>query len=341
MTVRIAVDAMGGDNAPHAIIQGAIAAFGELDDLCLTLVGDSAIIRSEILSVQNGAPLLDRFRIVHASEVIAMDAAPMEALRSKKDSSIVRMTELCASGEVDAVLSAGNTGALAAACQLKLRPLPSVARPGIAVTIPSFHGPFVLCDVGANIQARARHLHDYAVMAALYAERVIDIESPRIALISIGEESGKGTGLIKQTHKLLAEDSSINFVGNVEGRDLFEGRCDVAISDGFVGNIVLKFVEGLAEGLFRTIAREFDDEEPEPRRRFMAALDRVWREHDYARYGGAPLLGINGTCIICHGRSSAVAVCNAIKVARRFVMRGYNQELVERLTAPQRQDAKA
>jgi glycerol-3-phosphate acyltransferase PlsX len=241
------------------------------------------------------------------------------------------MAELAASGEVDAVLSAGNTGACAAACQLKLRPLPCVTRPGIAVTIPSFHGPFVLCDVGANIQARPRHLYEYAVMATLYAERVLGIENPRVALMSIGEESTKGTELVKETHELLKKDPLMNFVGNAEGQDLFEDRCDVAICDGFVGNIVLKFVEGLAEGLFRTIAREFDDEAPGLKERFNGALERVSSRHDYSRYGGAPLLGVDGVCIICHGRSNQEAVRNAVAAATRFVNEKFTDAVTARL----------
>jgi glycerol-3-phosphate acyltransferase PlsX len=340
MAVRVAVDAMGGDFAPQAIVSGALQALADFSDLEIVLLGDERRIEEELSSLCGGdAP--SRIHIVHTTQVVAMDEAPVEALRTKRDSSIVRMAELCAAGEVDALLSAGNTGAVAAACQLRMKPLTHVSRPGIAVTIPSFHGPFVLCDVGANIQAKSRHLYDYAVMATLYAERVIGIPTPRVALMSIGEESGKGTGLVKQTHELLKHDQNINFVGNVEGRELFENRCDVAICDGFVGNIILKFVEGLAEGLFRTLAREFDDEVPELRGRFTGALDRVWQRHDYSRYGGAPLLGVNGVCIICHGRSNALAVRNGIKVARRFVEQGFNDEIARRLERLVRQDASA
>jgi glycerol-3-phosphate acyltransferase PlsX len=260
-----------------------------------------------------------------------MDEAPVEAIKGKKDSSLIRMAELGAARDVDAVLSAGNTGACAAACQLKLKPLPCVTRPGIAVTIPSFYGPFVLCDVGANIQAKPRHLYEYAVMATLYAQRVLGIENPRVAVMSIGEESGKGTALVKQTYELLSADRLLNFVGNAEGRDLFENKCDVAVCDGFVGNIILKFVEGLAEGLFRTIAHEFNDEQPDLRSKFTSALDRVWTRHDYSRYGGAPLLGLNGVCIICHGRSNEFAVRNAVKAARRFVEQGLGEAIAARL----------
>ncbi|RME39710.1 MAG: phosphate acyltransferase PlsX [Planctomycetota bacterium] len=329
MSVRVAVDAMGGDYAPAAVVQGAVRAIARFDDLHLTFVGDQRRIRAELERV-GLAEDEDRWRIVHASQVVAMDESPIEALKSKPDSSLLRMVELAVAGEVDAVLSAGHTGACAAACQLKLRPLPGVTRPGIAVTIPSFHGPFVLCDVGANIQAKPRHLYEYAVMASIYAERIIGIERPRVALISIGEESGKGTGLIKQAFPLLEADPSLNFVGNAEGRELFEDRCDVAICDGFVGNVILKFVEGLAAGLFQTIAHEFEKEPPPLKERIVAALDRIGQRHDYRRYGGAPLLGINGVCIICHGRSNEVAVENAVGVARRFVLQSISDAIAAR-----------
>lgn len=330
MGVRVAVDAMGGDHAPRTIVRGAVQALADESDLSLVLVGDEAVVCAELDAVEAQA-FRDRIRVVHASQTIGMDEPPVEALKTKKDSSLVRMAELAAAGEVDAVLSAGNTGACAAVCQLRLKPLPCVSRPGIAVTIPSFHGPFVLCDVGANIQAKPQHLYEYAVMASLYAERVLGIEDPRVAVISIGEESGKGTGLVKRTHELLKADPKINFVGNAEGRELFENRCDVAVCDGFVGNIILKFVEGLAEGLFRTIAREFESEAAELKSRIDGALERVWSLHDYSRYGGAPLLGVNGVCIICHGRSNDLAVRNAVKVAKRFVERGFLQALADRL----------
>ncbi len=330
MSVRIAVDAMGGDHAPRAIVRGTVKAMSDDPGIELVLLGDERAILAELKTtgIDGSHP---RLRLVHTTQVVAMDEPPVEALRSKKDSSIVRMAEMAAAREVDAVISAGNTGACAAAAQFKLKPLSFVSRPGIAVTIPSFHGPFVLCDVGANIQAKPRHLFEYGVMATVYAQRVIGIENPRVALMSIGEESGKGTGLVKQTHELLKADSRINYIGNVEGRELFEGKCDVAVCDGFVGNIVLKFVEGLAEGLFKTIAHEFHDEAPELKEKFNGALDRVWSRHDYSRYGGAPLLGIDGVCIICHGRSNEFAMENAVKAARRFVDQGINKVLAARL----------
>lgn len=325
--VRIAVDAMGGDHAPRAVVRGAIQALDDVD--CqLTLIGDEALIQAELDSL-NGSG--HRVEVVHTSESIGMDESPVEALRQKQDASLMRMAKLAAAGEVDVVISAGNTGACAAACQLKMKPLQGVSRPGLAVTIPSFNGPFVLCDVGANVQAKPRHLYEYAVMATLYAEKVVGIENPRVGLMSIGEESRKGTDLIKQTHELLAGDSEINFTGNVEGEDLFQNRCDVAICDGFVGNIALKFMESLAEGLFNTIARELEAEQGQTRDSVKAALERVWARHDYSEYGGAPLLGVDGVCIICHGRSDERAIRNAVRTGEMFRRTGFNEAIRSRL----------
>ncbi|MCP4590723.1 MAG: phosphate acyltransferase PlsX [bacterium] len=329
MAYRIAVDAMGGDHAPGSIIGGAVQALDDSPEYEIFLVGDENRIGSELKKL---APEhADRLHVVHASQAVGMGESPVEALRGKKDSSLLRMVALAVKGEVDAVISAGNTGACAAAAQLKMRPLPCVSRPGIAVAIPSFHRPFVLCDVGANIQAKPQHLYQYGVMAALYSRIVLGTECPRVALVSVGEESRKGTGLVKQTHELLAADEAIDFVGNVEGRDLFHDKCDVAVCDGFVGNIVLKFVEGLAEGLFATIAHEFEDEDPAIKAKFSGALDRVWARHDYSEYGGAPLLGVDGVCIICHGRSKERAIRSAVRVAATFVKNNYRKLIAERL----------
>lgn len=330
MGPRIALDAMGGDNAPGAIVRGAVEALAGDETLRLVLVGDEQRILAELEGLDGDR---DRIRIVHTTEVIEMGEAPVEALRHKKDSSILRLAKLAVAGEVDAVLSAGNTGAFAAACQLKMRSLPGVIRPGIAVVIPSFHGPFVLCDCGANIQAKAAHLHQYGVMASLYAEKVLGIERPRVALLSVGEESAKGTTVVKQAHGLLEEDDRLNFVGNAEGRELFQNVCDVALCDGFVGNLMLKFVEGIAEGFLHTIRREADEliDDPSAREVFQSALQRVWSRHDYSEYGGAPLLGVQGACIICHGRSNERAIRNAVRVARQFLLQGLNEAIIERL----------
>ncbi|MHC4065747.1 MAG: phosphate acyltransferase PlsX [Planctomycetota bacterium] len=328
-TRRIAVDAMGGDHAPGAIVRGAIESLADHDDVVVVLMGDEERIRRELEPLDYDA---GRVEIIHASQTIGMGEAPVEAIRQKRDSSLLKMANLAAAREVHAVLSAGNTGAFAAACQLKLRTLPGVIRPGVAVVIPSFHGPFVLCDCGANIQPKPAHLHQYALMASLYAEKLVGIENPRVALLSVGEESAKGTTLVKQTHELLSEDEGINFVGNAEGRELFEDVCDVALCDGFVGNLLLKFVEGVAEGLLQTIRAELDEqmEDGPTREASQVALERVWARHDYSEYGGAPLLGVDGTCIICHGRSRERAIRNAVGAARMFLSQGVNQAITER-----------
>ncbi|MFH0980492.1 MAG: phosphate acyltransferase PlsX [Planctomycetota bacterium] len=329
MPTRIAVDAMGGDHAPGAIVRGSVQALDDNAEYELFLVGDEKRVFAELDAI---APAhRDRIHVVHASQIVEMDESPVEALRTKKDSSLVRMVHLAVEGVVDAVISAGNTGACAAAAQLKLRPLPCISRPGIAVTIPSFRRPFVLCDVGANIQAKPQHLYEYGIMAAIYSQTTLGTECPRVGLLSVGEESRKGTELVKQTHELLRRAGSIDFIGNVEGRDLFHDKCDVAVCDGFVGNIVLKFVEGLAEGLFKTIAHEFEDEDPAAKQKFDGALERVWARHDYSEYGGAPLLGIDGVCIICHGRSEERAIRNAVRVAAAFVHHNFTRLLVDRL----------
>jgi glycerol-3-phosphate acyltransferase PlsX len=241
------------------------------------------------------------------------------------------MLQLASAGKVDAIISAGNTGAFVAGCQLRLGTLAGVSRPGIGVTIPTFHGPLVLCDVGANIAAKPHHLHDYAVMASLYARHVIGIEEPRVALLSIGEEDVKGTELVRQTRALLRNNESIRFVGNVEGQALFAGECEVVVCDGFVGNIVLKLTEGLAEGLFRTIAKEIEDEAPELTRQFEPMVKAIWARHDYSEYGGALLLGVDGVCVICHGRSERRAIANAIRVAAEFGRLKLNSKIVENL----------
>jgi glycerol-3-phosphate acyltransferase PlsX len=212
-----------------------------------------------------------------------------------------------------------------------MRPLACVTRPGIAVTMPTFHGPVVLCDVGANIQAKPQHLYEYAVLATTYSQKVLGVRDPRVGLVSIGEEDRKGTEIVKLTHEALRADPSIRFVGNVEGGELFSGRCEVAVCDGFVGNVMLKFIEGLSEDLFKTINREFEELDPGLRTKFERTIQGVWAKHDYSEYGGAPLLGIDGVCIICHGRSEERAIRNAVKAACKFLQHGFNDAVVGRL----------
>ena len=326
--MRVGLDAMGGDYAPKETVRGALEALPTLNGHEVVLFGDEKLISQELGRL--GGPN-ERISIVHTSQTIAMDEVPVEAVRQKRDSSICRMAQMAAQKEVDAVISAGNTGALAAAGQLRMKLLPGVSRPGIAVVIPSFTGPIVLCDAGANLTPKPHHLVQYAVMANAYARYVLKVERPRVALLSVGEEYRKGTTLVTQAHELLQSSGRVNFVGNVEGRDLFRGGTDVVICDGFVGNIALKLTEGLAEGLFKTISKEIALASPELAKSFDPVVKRVWANHDYAEYGGAPLLGVDGACIICHGSSDHVAIRNAVRVASEYLERDLNSIIAAEL----------
>src|SRR5690606_13828198 len=238
--MRAAVDVMGGDRAPEEILKGCFAAAEILADRDkVLLVGDQDLIRASLRQAELGKAA-DRYEIVHADEVIAMDESPVEAVRKKRKSSIAIMARLVADGEADVAISAGNTGACVAASTLRMRTLPGVARPGIAVVIPTFHGPVVLCDAGANVTPQPHHLLHYAIMAAAYSRAVCGVELPRVGLISVGEEAVKGNEVTKEAHRLLKAEKQVNFIGNVEGRDFFRGVVDVVVCDGFVGNVMLK-----------------------------------------------------------------------------------------------------
>jgi len=328
--VRVAVDVMGGDHAPAEILQGCWQAAPLLQNGdAISLVGDEKIIRQGLDQSQLNAEQRKLYRIIPTTQVISMDDSPVEAIRSKPDSSIAVMCKLASKGEVDAVISAGNTGACVAAAQLRMRLLRGVSRPGIAVILPTFHGPVVICDVGANPEPKPKHLEQYAIMAAAYASAVCGREQPRVGLLSIGEEDAKGNTLTKEARKMMRDEPLINFVGNVEGRDLFKGVVDVVICDGFVGNIVLKFTEGMADGLFRTIAAEIKRAAPDLIRGFEPIMKKIYANHDWQEYGGAPLLGVDGYCLICHGRSEARAIKNAIRVAKQLVNSKINEKIVE------------
>lgn len=319
--MRIGVDAMGGDFAPREIIRGAVEAVPALNGHQLVLVGDQAVIEAELARLEKPRTSLE---IIHASQVIGMDDVPVEAVRAKKDSSIVKLAVMAGQRELDAIISAGNTGAFAAASQLRMGLIPGVIRSGIAVVVPSFSGPIVMCDVGANISPKPHHLLQYGIMASAYARHVLGVGKPRVGLLSVGQEDLKGTALVKQAHDLMRHCDRINFVGNVEGRDLFRGSCDVVICDGFAGNIALKLTEGLAEGLVKTFEKEIALASPELSESFRPVVKRVWANHDYAEYGGAPLLGVNGVCIICHGSSTHVAIRNAVRVATEYLDKDLN-----------------
>lgn len=325
--MRLAVDVMGGDRAPEAVLEGCCAVeplLGEDDKLLL--VGDEAVIAPAL------GRLGDRCEMVKASQVVEMHESPVTAIRSKPDSSIAVMCKLVASGEADAALSAGNTGACVAAAQLRMRTLKGVSRPGIAVAFPTLKGPVVLCDAGANPEPRPLHLQQYAIMAGVYAEVACGHVSPTVGLLSIGEEASKGNAIVKETRKLLAETKNIDFVGNVEGRDILTGDCRVIVCDGFVGNTILKFAEGfqlmirqaVTDVLAKSGAGGSEGQGGELLKQLFAKLD--WQE-----FGGAPLLGVGGYMTICHGASGPRAITNAIKAAQKQVASNVNDMIVSRI----------
>jgi glycerol-3-phosphate acyltransferase PlsX len=320
---------MGGDKAPTAILKGCFQAAPLLEGAdIIYLVGDEKIINDALTQSELPPDKKQHFQVVATTQVVEMDDSPVEAIRNKPDSSISVMCKLVAKGEAEVAISAGNTGACVAAAQLRMRTLPGVSRPGIAVVLPTFHGPVTICDVGANIAPKPRHLQQYAIMAGAYCHAVCGIENPRVGLLSIGEEDAKGTTMVKEARQLMRDEPLINFVGNVEGRDLFKGTVDVVVCDGFVGNIVLKFIEGMSEGLFQTILAELQEISPELIDQFKPVMKKIYAKHDWQEYGGAPLLGVGGYCIICHGKSEARAIMNAIRVGKQLVNSGVNPKIV-------------
>jgi phosphate acyltransferase len=327
--MRIGLDAMGGDHAPAAIVAGALEALPLIDPSdIIVLIGDEAVIRPLLGSE---SVWKNQIQIVHTPEVITMDDPPVEALRRKRHSSIAVMAKMAADKEIDVVISAGNTGACVAACQMRMRMIPGVQRPGILVVFPTFLGPVVLCDAGANIAPKPQHLHQYALMACIYTRLILNNPSPRVGLISIGSEDAKGNELVKKTNQLLREDTRIQFVGNVEPREFLKRPADVIVCDGFVGNVILKLVEGLAEGLFKAIMVEISRQKPEMVPHFRPVMESIYAKHDYNEYGGAPLIGVDGVCIICHGSSDARAMKNAIVASRRQVANNMNKKIAELL----------
>ena len=316
--MRIAVDAMGGDFAPKEIVRGAVEAAKKYD--CeIVLVGDEEQIRAEL---HGEDPAALRISIVHASEVIGMNEHPAEAVRSKKDSSVVVATRLVKDGSCDAVFSAGSTGAAVAAAQLILHRIRGVGRPSIATPMPTPDGVTLMLDSGANVDSKPEHLVQSGVMGSLYAQYVFGIEHPRVGLLNIGEEETKGNEQVKETYQLLKVEPNIHFCGNAEGRDVPKGNFDVVICDGFVGNVVLKFAEGLAKtilGLIREEIRGAGLMAKLGALLLMPTLRRLGKRLDVREYGGAPLLGVNGCCIIGHGSSDAKSVASAIGVTVDYV----------------------
>lgn len=338
--MRIGLDVMGGDLAPACAIDGAVMALESLhagDEL--HLVGDVDVIAGGLADRGASDPRI----IVHGTtEVIGMADSPVEAVRSKQDSSINVMSELgsrrkCAARglaePLDAVLSAGNTGACVTAAQMHMRRLPGVLRPGIAVTVPTFAGPVVVIDVGANIEPKPHHLAQYGVMGEVYARLILGIERPRVAIMNVGGEEQKGTADMKLAREILRADDRMEFIGNIEGRGVFDGAADVVITDGVVGNVMLKLAEGLSAGIFKAIGREVARIDPELALRFKPVVQEIYRQHDYHEYGAAPLLGVDGLCFISHGSSEGRGLANAIARIRPYIEGRINQHIVERLAA--------
>ncbi len=310
--IRIAIDAMGGDHAPEEVVKGA-ESFLKDNEISLTLVGDSDRIRKLRRN--------PRIEIVHSDEVIGMDESPVSAVKQKKNASINVAVDLVKDGRADAVISAGNTGAIMASSLFRLGRIEGIERPAIATIFPNVHGgEFLLLDMGANVDCKPKHLEQFAQMGAVYAEHVMHIKNPRVGLLSIGSETEKGNELTQQAHPLISE-KKLNFLGNVEGGDLFTGRVDVVVCDGFVGNVILKISESLSTQLFAMLKEEI-------RKDMMSKvgailLKRSFRNFrkkvDYDEHGAAPLLGIDGVVFKAHGRARAKAIRSAIRVCAEAV----------------------
>jgi len=336
--MRIALDAMGGDYAPRNTVAGAVMALREYPKITkIFLTGDDAAIRAELKQL---GCTDSRIEIIHTTQVVEMSDAAVEAVRRKKDSSVSRAVDLVKTGDADAIVSAGHTGAAVAATTIKLRTLEGIERPGIASYLPTEKNVCVLIDAGANIDAKPIHLLQYAIMGSVLSKHVLHYENPEIGLMSIGGEDVKGSEFTKDVFKLL-KTSSLNFRGNIEGHDLFEHPVEVVLCDGFTGNVVLKTAEATASAVFRWLKNEL----VKTRFRMLGAwiarnaFLAIRKRTNYENYGGSPLLGVNGICIIAHGSSSPLAIMNAIRVATDFIEQQVNPRIVEAVKAYNKKNA--
>jgi glycerol-3-phosphate acyltransferase PlsX len=328
--IKIAVDAMGSDHSPAVEVDGAVQAAAEFG-VPIVLVGQEPLLKEQLANRDwSGLPL----EIVHASEVVTMDDSAASAVRRKKDSSIRVAECLMRDGAVSGVVSAGNTGAVMATAKLMVGTLPVVDRPALSTVLPTQKGkPAILLDVGANVDCKAYHLEQFAIMGDIYSRTIFGVRRPRIGLLSIGEEDSKGNELTKEVFKSLKR-APINFIGNVEGRDIFKGDVDVIVCDGFTGNVALKLSEGLIETFTATLKQELQKTITAKVGAIFAqeAFRQFKRRFDYSEYGGAPLLGIKGITIVCHGRSNANAIKNAIRVAHEFCKNNVNDVIESEFT---------
>lgn len=325
--MRIAVDGMGGDKAPQAIVAGAVDAAKEFD-VRIVLVGDQNLLRSELEKI---ADVPKTITVHHAGSFIRMDESAAISIRKKKDASVSICADLAKEGEVDAFVTAGHTGAAVVASTLKLRLLQGIERPGIGIALPTLgDNPTLLIDVGANIDTKPLHLYQYALMGDVYFRYILRKNRPSVGILNIGEEETKGTEYVKEAHQLLNK-SRLHFIGNVEGRDIFNGKVDIVVCDGFVGNVVLKVSESIADVIGKLLKQELKRSPITMLGAMLAkpAFDALKKEVDYSEYGGAPLLGVDGSCIISHGSSNARAIKNAIRRAMEFVKYEINQHILE------------
>ena len=344
---RIAIDAMGGDHAPREIVKGAV--WAALDyNVPIELVGKEDAIKAELDNIarygirsnrggyfrQNIKVDLSKLdiKITHAEEIIEMGEAPGQAIRKKRKSSIVLTVDAVAKGSSDAVVAAGSTGAAMASSLFGLGRLPGIERPAIAVTLPSMKEPFMLLDAGANSSCTPEMLYQFAVMGTTFVKNVYGRKEAKVGVLNIGEEAGKGNELVQQTYKMLEENQNgLNFVGNIEGKEMFQGSCDVIICDGFVGNVSLKIIEGSSSMLFKMIQQEFNTDIISKIIGLLAKpfMKRIYKRINYEEFGGALLLGIKGITVIAHGRSTAYAIRNAVRVAKEAVESGVNKKIME------------
>lgn len=326
-TIWIAVDAMGGDFAPGLVVDGALAAVRHFD-LGVTLVGSRSALEAELL--RHPFADRDRVRLVDAGEVVTMADSPAAALRRKPRASIRVAAEEVAAGEAAALVSAGHTGATVMAAHAAFGMLTGVDRPALAATIPTQGRPAILLDVGASVECRPHHLLQFAVMGSLYSRVAFGVELPRVGLLSIGDEEGKGNDLTREAHRLL-KASPLTFIGNIEARNVYTGQADVVVCDGFTGNVALKTGEGLVEMIEAELSSTFAMRVGSLLAR--RALRQLRRRVDYSEYGGAPLVGLAGVAIVGHGRSNAKAVRNAIAMAYRFATDGFIERLGQEIAA--------
>jgi len=325
---RVAVDALGGDQAPRVIVEGAVAAVRAAPGLAVTLVGPHGRVQDELDRIP-GASALD-IRIADAPDLVAMDESPAKALRRKPHATIKVAAELVARGEAAALFSAGNTGASVLAAYKAFGLIGGADRPALAATLPTQSGTAVLLDVGANANCRPDHLLTFGVMGAVFARVGLGTAHPRVGLLSIGEEESKGNALTRDAHALL-KASGLRFIGNVEARDVYSGAADVVVCDGFTGNVVIKVSEGVAE-MVDAVWQQGTVERSPSAAAAPEAFERFRRRLDYSEYGGAPLLGVKGVCIVGHGRSSEKAVRNAIIMAHRFALEEMTARIEQELS---------